>query len=81
MYESVTVASCSTSLVVTIAKTAAISAQEHAPIDVKKGLGRRSYGWQRDGGHADYILCDAPTLIKMSPFMTYLDAAMVACGW
>jgi len=42
---------------------------------------RRAYGWQRDGGHAQYLLADVSTLIHLPDFLTYDDGAMVACGF
>lgn len=58
------------------------------------GQGRRAYGWQRHGGHGEYILCDVETLIKLPDYLTYLDGAMIgksssfrlrndrhACSW
>lgn len=41
------------------------------------GEGRRAYGWQRNGGHGEYILCDVETLIKLPDYLTYLDGAMI----
>ena len=44
---------------------------------IEGAQGRRAYGWQRDGGHAEYVLCDIQTLIKLPDFLTYLDGAMI----
>ncbi len=41
---------------------------------------RQAYGWQRDGGHADYLLADVRALLKLPEPLTYIDGAMVACG-
>ena len=41
---------------------------------------RKAYGWQRDGGHADYLLAEASTLLALPESLTYIDGAMVACG-
>jgi threonine dehydrogenase-like Zn-dependent dehydrogenase len=41
---------------------------------------RAAYGWQRDGGHAPYLLAEASTLVHLPDELTYLDGAMVACG-
>jgi threonine dehydrogenase-like Zn-dependent dehydrogenase len=41
---------------------------------------RAAYGWQRDGGHADFLLAEERTLIALPDELTYLDGAMVACG-
>lgn len=42
---------------------------------------RRAYGWQRDGGHADFLLASARDLLKLPDSLTYLDGACVACGF
>ncbi|MFN8620983.1 MAG: zinc-binding dehydrogenase [Chloroflexota bacterium] len=42
---------------------------------------RGAYGWQRDGGHADLMLADVRTLIPLPEPLTYVDGALVACGW
>lgn len=41
---------------------------------------RAAYGWQRDGGHAPYLLADERTLVALPEPLTFLDGAMVACG-
>jgi threonine dehydrogenase-like Zn-dependent dehydrogenase len=41
---------------------------------------RAAYGWQRDGGHADFLLAEESTLVALPDQLTYLDGAMVACG-
>jgi D-arabinose 1-dehydrogenase-like Zn-dependent alcohol dehydrogenase len=42
---------------------------------------RSAYGWQRDGGHADYLLAEAITLLHLPEGLTYTDGALVACGF
>jgi threonine dehydrogenase-like Zn-dependent dehydrogenase len=42
---------------------------------------RRAYGWQRDGGMAEYLLAEEKDLILLSDPLTYLDGAQVACGF
>jgi threonine dehydrogenase-like Zn-dependent dehydrogenase len=42
---------------------------------------RAAYGWQRDGGHAPYMLAEASSLVTLPQEITYLDGAMVACGF
>ena len=42
---------------------------------------RAAYGWQRDGGHADYLLAEARTLLHLPDGLTYTDGALVACGF
>jgi 2-desacetyl-2-hydroxyethyl bacteriochlorophyllide A dehydrogenase len=41
---------------------------------------RAAYGWQRDGGHAEFMRADERTLVALPDELTYLDGAMVACG-
>jgi threonine dehydrogenase-like Zn-dependent dehydrogenase len=41
---------------------------------------RRAYGWQRDGGHAEFILADERSLVRLPDELTYLDGASVACS-
>jgi threonine dehydrogenase-like Zn-dependent dehydrogenase len=42
---------------------------------------RRAYGWQRDGGMADYLLAEEKDLIYLPAELTYADGAQVACGF
>jgi len=42
---------------------------------------RRAYGWQRDGGMAEYLLSEEKDLIHLPDSLTYLDGAQVACGF
>ena len=42
---------------------------------------RAAYGWQRDGGHAPFMLAQERTLVPLPDELTYLDGAMVACGF
>ncbi len=42
---------------------------------------RRAYGWQRDGGMAEYLLAEEKDLIHLPDALTYLDGAQVACGF
>ncbi|MFE0750086.1 zinc-binding dehydrogenase [Gordonia sp. NPDC058843] len=42
---------------------------------------RASYGWQRDGGHAPYILAEERTCIPLPDELSYVDGALVACGF
>jgi threonine dehydrogenase-like Zn-dependent dehydrogenase len=42
---------------------------------------RAAYGWQRDGGHAPFLLAEERTLVALPDELTYLDGAMVACGF
>lgn len=42
---------------------------------------RAAYGWQRDGGHAEYLLAEERDLLPLPDSLTYLDGACVACGF
>jgi threonine dehydrogenase-like Zn-dependent dehydrogenase len=42
---------------------------------------RRAYGWQRDGGMAEYMLAEEKDLILLPETLSYLDGAQVACGF
>lgn len=42
---------------------------------------RAAYGWQRDGGHADYLLAEERDLVYLPDGPTYLDGALCACGF
>jgi threonine dehydrogenase-like Zn-dependent dehydrogenase len=42
---------------------------------------RRAYGWQRDGGMAEYMLAEEKDLIALPGQLSYADGAQVACGF
>ncbi len=42
---------------------------------------RAAYGWQRDGGHADYLLAEENTCVALPEPLTYTDGALIACGF
>ena len=42
---------------------------------------RAAYGWQRDGGHADYLLAEENTCVPLPDEPSYVDGALVACGF
>jgi threonine dehydrogenase-like Zn-dependent dehydrogenase len=42
---------------------------------------RRAYGWQRDGGMADYLLAEEKDLVLLPDELSYADGAQVACGF
>src|SRR3954465_2257766 len=42
---------------------------------------RAAYGWQRDGGHADYVVADESTCIALPAQLSYIDGACVACAF
>lgn len=42
---------------------------------------RAAYGWQRNGGHADYLLAEENTCVALPDELSYVDGALVACGF
>ncbi len=42
---------------------------------------RAAYGWQRDGGMADYCLADEMDCVALPDELSYADGACVACGF
>lgn len=42
---------------------------------------KAAYGWQRDGGHAEYVLVDESTCIPLLGNLTFVDGALIACGF
>ncbi|MCD8138710.1 MAG: zinc-binding dehydrogenase [Planctomycetaceae bacterium] len=42
---------------------------------------RRAYGWQSDGGMAEYMLAEEKDLVFLPNELTYADGAQVACGF
>jgi threonine dehydrogenase-like Zn-dependent dehydrogenase len=42
---------------------------------------RRAYGWQRDGGMAEYLLAEEKDLVYLPNELSYSDGAQVACGF
>jgi threonine dehydrogenase-like Zn-dependent dehydrogenase len=42
---------------------------------------RRAYGWQRDGGMAEFMLAEEKDLIQLPAELSYADGAQVACGF
>ncbi|OZJ05023.1 hypothetical protein BZG36_02140 [Bifiguratus adelaidae] len=41
---------------------------------------RKAYGYQRDGGHSNYMLVLEQNICKLPDELTYVDGAMTACG-
>ncbi len=42
---------------------------------------RRAYGWQRDGGMAEYMLAEEKDLVHLPDELSYSDGAQIACGF
>jgi len=42
---------------------------------------RAAYGWQRNGGHAPYILAEENVCCLLPDSLTYTDGALCACGF
>ena len=42
---------------------------------------RAAYGWQRDGGHAEYLLAEEDDLVALPDALSYADGALIACGY
>ena len=42
---------------------------------------RAAYGWQRDGGHAPFLLAEENTCLSLPDNLSYVDGALVACGF
>jgi threonine dehydrogenase-like Zn-dependent dehydrogenase len=42
---------------------------------------RAAYGWQRNGGHAPFLLAEENTCVHLPDNLSYLDGALVACGF
>ena len=42
---------------------------------------RAAYGWQRDGGMAEYLLAEEKDLVLLPDSLTYTDGAQIACGF
>jgi len=42
---------------------------------------RKAHGWQRDGGHAPYMVAEENTCVKLPDSLSYIDGAFCACGF
>ncbi|AUS80467.1 alcohol dehydrogenase [Actinoalloteichus sp. AHMU CJ021] len=42
---------------------------------------RAAYGWQRDGGNADYLLVEESTCVHLPDELSHVDGALIACGF
>jgi threonine dehydrogenase-like Zn-dependent dehydrogenase len=40
-----------------------------------------AYGYQRDGGHADYLLAEEQSCVPLPDGLSFVDGACVACGF
>lgn len=45
------------------------------------GESRAAYGWQRDGGHAPFVLAEESTCVALPDELSFVDGALVACGF
>lgn len=50
-------------------------------ISCQSEVHRKAYGWQRDGGHAPYLLADERDLILLPDNLSFVDGAFMACGF
>ncbi len=44
------------------------------------GRQKAAYGWQRDGGHAEFLVAEERDLIALPDSLTYEDGAFISCG-
>lgn len=42
---------------------------------------RAAYGWQRDGGHAPYLLAEERTCLPLPDRLSHADGALITCGF
>lgn len=42
---------------------------------------RAAHGWQRDGGHAEYLLTEEANCVLLPDELSYVDGALVSCGF
>lgn len=42
---------------------------------------RAAYGWQRNGGHADFLIARESDVLQLPDSLSFLDGACVACGF
>jgi len=42
---------------------------------------RAAYGWQRDGGHADFLLAEESSCLPLPDELSFVDGALVSCGF
>ena len=41
---------------------------------------RQAYGWQRDGGHAEYMIATERDLIRLPDILSFEDGCFISCG-
>ncbi len=41
---------------------------------------RAAYGWQRDGGHAPYLIADERDLVHLPDSLSFKDGCFISCG-
>jgi 2-desacetyl-2-hydroxyethyl bacteriochlorophyllide A dehydrogenase len=44
------------------------------------GQPKAAYGWQRDGGHAQYLVAEERDVIRLPDSLSYEDGAFISCG-
>ena len=42
---------------------------------------RAAYGWQRDGGHAPFLLAEEVSCVPLPDSLSFADGALIACGF
>lgn len=42
---------------------------------------RAAHGWQRDGGHADFLLAEERSCLALPDSLSFVDGALVSCGF
>jgi D-arabinose 1-dehydrogenase-like Zn-dependent alcohol dehydrogenase len=42
---------------------------------------RAAYEWQRNGGHAPYLLAEENTCVRLPDNLSYVHGALIACGF
>ena len=42
---------------------------------------RAAHGWQRDGGHAEFMLAEENSCILLPESLSFVDGALVSCGF
>lgn len=50
-------------------------------ISCQSATHRKAYGWQRDGGHAMYMLAEERDLVPLPDNLSDVDGAFMACGF